>query len=196
MTELWLVRHGQTDWNLESRFQGWSDIPLNNTGLTQAQILAESLAGEHFAAIYASPLQRARQTAAALAAPLNLPVQIEPDLVESSHGDWEGMLFEDIKANYPELLAARRQNPLHHRPPGKAETIAEVAARMTRAADKISRRHPEARVLIASHGLSLAALICQARQISLQEVFNHIPRNMQVEKIFWPGQPASEQADV
>jgi broad specificity phosphatase PhoE len=185
MTEFWLVRHGQTDWNIERRFQGRTDIPLNETGITQAHTLAQTLTGQTFAAIYSSPLQRALQTAQVLSEHLQLPIQIEPGLVESAHGDWEGMCLEDIKAQYPELIQARRQNPLENRPPGNAESIPEVAARMAAAANSIAQHHPQERVLITSHGLALAALICQARQISLNEIFNLVPSNTQVEKIVW-----------
>lgn len=190
MTELWLIRHGQTDWNLEKRFQGRSDVPLNDTGRAQAQTLAATLRSETFAAIYSSPLQRALQTAQALAGQLNLPIQIDPGLVESAHGDWEGMLFSEIKEQYPDLLLARRENPLTSHPPGEAESIPQVAARMAAAANRIACCHPQQRILVASHGLALATLICQARGIHLGEVFEHVPLNTQVEKIFWKGTEA------
>ena len=187
MTELWLIRHGQTDWNLERRFQGRSDIPLNETGIKEAHALAATLCGQSFDAIYSSPLQRALQTAQALAEQLNLPIQIDPDLVESAHGDWEGMLFSEIKEHYPALLHARRENPLVSRPPGPAESIPEVAERMAAAANRIAGCHPQQRILVTSHGLALATLICQARGIHLAQVFEHVPPNTQVEIIFWEG---------
>jgi len=185
MTELWLVRHGQTDWNVVRRFQGNSDTLLNDTGIAQAQTLASALNGQSFAALYASPLQRAFQTAQVLAERLQLSIQIDEDLAEACHGDWEGMLWTDIKDQYPDLLSQRSVDPVHTRPPGDGETVAEVAARMTAAATRIAQRHPQEKVLIASHGLSLAALICCARGISLHEIFDYIPKNTQVEKIYW-----------
>jgi len=185
MTEFWLVRHGQTDWNVGGRWQGKSDTMLNDTGIAQAQALAKILDGQSFAAIYASPLQRAYQTAQVLAEQLHLPVKTDADLVEASHGDWEGMLWTDIKTQFPELLAQRKADPINTRPPGDGETVMEVARRMTAAANRIAERHPSERVLITSHGLALAALICTARNIALTQVFNHIPKNMQVEKITW-----------
>ena len=185
MTELWLVRHGQTDWNVVRRFQGNSDTLLNDTGIAQAQTLAATLDGQSFAALYASPLQRAYQTAEVLADHLQLSIQTDDDLVEACHGDWEGMLWTDIKVQYPKLLSQRSVDPVYTRPPGDGETVAEVAARMTAAATRIAQRHPQEKVLIASHGLSLAALICCARGVSLKEVFDYIPKNTQVEKIHW-----------
>ncbi|MDX9863269.1 MAG: histidine phosphatase family protein [Anaerolineaceae bacterium] len=185
MTELWLVRHGQTDWNVVRRFQGNSDTCLNDTGIAQAQTLAAALDGQSFAALYASPLRRAFQTAEALAERLQLSIQVDEDLVEACHGDWEGMLWSDIKDQYPELMAQRSLDPVNTRPPGDGETVAEVAVRMTAAAARIAQRHPQEKVLIASHGLSLAALICCARGVSLHEIFDYIPKNTQVEKITW-----------
>jgi broad specificity phosphatase PhoE len=185
MTELWLVRHGQTDWNVVRRFQGSSDTLLNETGIAQAQTLAATLNGLAFAALYSSPLQRAHQTAEVLAGQLHMDIQLDDGLVEASHGDWEGMLWTDIKVLYPELLAQRSIDPVNTRPPGDGENVAEVAKRMTAAATRIAQRHPQEKVLIASHGLSLAALICCARGVSLHEVFNYIPKNTQVEKITW-----------
>lgn len=192
MTELWLVRHGATDWNLQGRYQGQIDVPLNPTGLEQAQALAQKLAGKKFAAIYCSHLERARQTAQALADRLNLAVKIDPRLQEVSLGDWEGELFDDIAQNYPEHIAERRSNPVHSRPPG-GESVAEVAARMAQAADDIARAHPEGPVIIVSHGLALATLICLARQIPLNQAFKLIPENAAPEVIEWPSPPQAAQ---
>jgi broad specificity phosphatase PhoE len=103
MTQLCLIRHGQTDWNLEGRYQGQSDVPLNQTGLAQAQSLAEQLKGQTFAAIYSSDLMRARQTAEPCAKMLGMTIQAEAHLREIDQGEWEVVLVEDIKARYAEL---------------------------------------------------------------------------------------------
>lgn len=108
MTELWLVRHGQTDWNLANIVQGHSDIPLNDTGLTQARELAEKLAGTHFDALYCSDLIRARQTADILAESLNLEVVIEPRIREIRQGVWEGYSIPDILQMFPEEFRRKK----------------------------------------------------------------------------------------
>jgi len=91
VTELLLVRHGETDWNAAGRLQGHTDRPLSDYGREQARRLAEELVGEEFDAIYASDLARARETAEIVGAQLDLPVVLDPDLREKNWGTWEGL---------------------------------------------------------------------------------------------------------
>lgn len=184
MTEIWLVRHGATDWNLQGRYQGQADIPLNSVGLEQARAMADKLATENIVAIYSSSLQRARQTAQALADRVGLPVHTDPRLQEVSLGKWEGQLFTDIHQRFPELIAERRANPIYFRPPD-GETVAEVVERAVAAVNEIASAHPEGPVVIVSHGLTLATLICLARQQSLRQSFDMLPPNATPEKIEW-----------
>jgi probable phosphoglycerate mutase len=88
--ELWLVRHGQTDWNLQKRWQGWRDVPLNATGVAQARALADALAGESFTHMFTSDLARAQLTAHILQQRLQCPLSIEPLLRERHFGPLEG----------------------------------------------------------------------------------------------------------
>jgi len=95
---LFVLRHGQTAWNAEQRIQGHLDMPLNDTGHWQARCLAQALKGESLSAIYSSDLQRARDTAAPLAALQQLPVQLVSDLRERHFGQFEGSSFAEIEA--------------------------------------------------------------------------------------------------
>mgnify|MGYP000918913880 FL=1 len=121
MTELWLVRHGQTDWNVEGRYQGQANPPLNATGLEQAACAAETLAGRTYTAIYTSDLQRARVTAEIIGRRLGMDVLVDPRLREVNQGAWEGMLSTEIQAHYAGEWAARQRDRLHFRPPGGGE---------------------------------------------------------------------------
>ena len=178
MTELWLVRHGQTDWNLTGRWQGQaSDAPgLNETGHRQALGVSEKMNGVKISAIYSSDLLRARQTAEAIAVPLGLPVILEPRLREINLGVWEGMASEDIEAQYPQELADRARDPFYT-PAPNGESPSEVAERVHKAVNEIADRYRNEPVLIVGHGISLAVIICHAMGFPVGDVYQHIPDN-------------------
>lgn len=189
-SDLWLVRHGITDWNVEGRYQGQSDTPLNETGLAQAQALAQELqaeqaAGKTFSAIYSSDLRRASATAQILADALGLTVRLDPRLREINQGEWEGKEYRTIVAQYRELLSVRAQDALAYRAPGGESTL-EVAERVRAAADDIAAAHPAEIVLVVSHGVALACLIAQATGKGLQNVYSMLPNNTHPVQIQWP----------
>src|SRR5207248_2072590 len=95
MTTLLLVRHGETDWNAAGRLQGHTDRPLNDYGRQQARELGDRLAGDRIAAVYASDLVRARETAEILGERLGLVVVLDPDLREKNWGTWEGLTGDE-----------------------------------------------------------------------------------------------------
>lgn len=103
MTELLFIRHGETDWNRRQCFQGQLDVPLNSNGLQQAARLGQRLAAERCDGFFTSDLQRARQTAAPLAAAWAREPVAVPALREQGFGVWEGLDFAAIQARYPEL---------------------------------------------------------------------------------------------
>lgn len=178
MTKLWLIRHGQTDWNLAGRWQGQtSDAPpLNETGRAQALAIREKLADSNFAAVYSSDLLRAKQTAEIIATPLGSPVVLDARLREMNLGAWEGMLSEDIAAQYPRELEERKRDPLHARAP-QGESPADVAARVFSVMDEITSQHPNETVVIVAHGIALAIIICQSQNIPLNNAYEYIPEN-------------------
>ena len=186
MTELWLVRHGQTDWNLTARWQGQaSDAPgLNATGHAQAHEVSVKLEGAEISAIYSSDLLRARQTAETISIPFGLPVILEPRLREINLGKWEGMLSEDIEARYPQELAERAHDPFHT-PAPNGESPSEVAKRVIEAVNEIVYKHRTRSVLIVAHGISLAIIICHAEGIPVKDVYQHIPENARPYYVKW-----------
>jgi broad specificity phosphatase PhoE len=185
--QLHLVRHGQTDWNVEGRFQGQADPPLNATGLAQAEALAAALVLDRHQALYTSDLARARQTAAALAERTGLAARLEPRLREVHHGQWDGLLLAEIVGRFPDDWAERERLPETARPPG-GETVREVAARVGAALDDIARRHPAGSVLVVSHGLALATALCRARGLPLGRAPELIPPHATLVTVEWtPG---------
>lgn len=184
MTEFWLVRHGQTDWNLQGRYQGQADPPLNETGLQQAQVAAERLAGRRYAALYSSDLERARVTAEIIGKYLGLTVIIDPRLREVNQGAWEGLLVTEIQERYPLEWEARQRDRLRFRAPG-GESVQDVATRVWAAMDEIAWRHPHDAVIVVSHGLALATMLCRGRNIPLVQAQELIPDNAEVLHIEW-----------
>lgn len=184
MTEFWLVRHGQTDWNLAGRYQGQSDIPLNQTGIEQARTLAQKLDGMSFDAIYSSDLSRAFQTASIAAEKLHLPVRKDRRLREICQGTWEGMSLQEVREKYIEDFDRGAADPTFSRAPG-GESVLEVATRMAEAANDIHKNHPHGKILLVSHGLAVSTLYCQSNGISLTQVYKHIPDNAVATKIIW-----------
>ncbi len=176
MKRFCLVRHGQTDWNLEGRFQGQSDTPLNETGRVEAHTLAGKLKGLSFEAIFSSDLLRAKETAAIVGRVLGIEVTLEPRLREINQGEWEGQFVEDIRARNAENWDRRTIDPANFHPPG-GESVTEVADRTQAAMNDIAHQYPRGRVLIVTHGLALATIICRVNGIPLGEAFRHIPEN-------------------
>ncbi|MDO8466026.1 MAG: histidine phosphatase family protein, partial [Gallionella sp.] len=186
MTDLWLVRHGQTDWNLAGRWQGQaSHAPgLNDMGRIQALAVRDQLKDVNFSAIYSSDLLRARQTAELIAEPLGLTVALEPRLREINLGVWEGMLSSEIETQYPQELAERARAPFHTYAP-QGESPLEVAERVIATVNDIAGKHANESVLIVAHGVSLAVIICHAQGFPLDEVYEHVPENAKPYRVQW-----------
>ncbi len=182
MTELVLIRHGETDWNLEGRYQGQSDVPLNERGVQQAEQVAKRLQGQPLEAIYSSDLSRARQTAEALARMTGAPLHLDPRLREIDQGRWEGMLFEDIRQRFAEAFERRKRDPLQVAPPG-GETVGQLQQRVLQAVREVLQSHPSGRVAIVSHGLALAVVKVQLQGLPIEAVWDHIPPNAEPEII-------------
>ena len=186
MTDLWLLRHGQTDWNLTGRWQGQAPHApgLNDMGRAQTLGLQNQLKDINFSAIYSSDLLRARQTAELSAESLGLIVTLEPRLREINLGVWEGMLSSDVEVQYPQELAERARDPFHTRAP-RGESPSDMAERVVAAVNDIAKEHTDQSVIIISHGVSLAIIICHAQGFPLDEVYEHVPENAKPYRVEW-----------
>jgi probable phosphoglycerate mutase len=150
-----LIRHGETAWNAERRLQGHLDIPLNAEGERQARLLAEALAPESIDLVVASDLQRARQTAQAVATPRHMPVHAEPGLRERCYGGFEGMLYSEIEQRFPAEFAAWQARDVDAvLPSGKncGETFRQFYTRATDAILCLAAAHPGKTLALVAHG--------------------------------------------
>lgn len=156
MKFIW-IRHAQTIWNTQHRTQGRTDTPLDETGLLQAERLAERLKFYRLNAIYSSPLQRALQTATLLGRMADVPVIPDDRLTEIDFGEWEGLKFDEIAALFPEVFQHWRVHPFTTEIPG-AETPGEVLARMRDFFEHINAASDDT-VAIISHTLPLKLMV-------------------------------------
>ncbi len=163
MTKVYLIRHGKTQWNLESRYQGANgDSPLLKDSYREIELLASSLQRIPFEHAYASPLKRARITAQALLNHLNpeIPLTIDSRLKEFNLGKMEGMHFEDVAAKWPEVLKNFRHHPdKYDESLVEGESFLEVIARFRAAIEEYCRQYPNGNILVISHGAGLNAAI-------------------------------------
>ena len=151
MTRLLLVRHGQSEWNAAGRIQGQIDIQLDKAGLQQAQRIADRLADETVAAIYSSPLQRAKVTADAIAVRFNLPVKLDPRLMEYDFGVISGSTWNDVVENHPEFASRWVEDPWAV-PVTGSEGRVNFAARVMSAVQDMVAQHPAEQVVVVAHG--------------------------------------------
>lgn len=162
---LLLVRHGRTRHNAERRIVGRMDVPLDDTGLAQADAFGRAYAPLERAGLYSSPLKRAFQTASALGTPTRIV-----GLQELDQGDWEGELGADMMKRHPEIFAAWAQDPSDVRIPG-GETLRECQARALRALDRVVRSHRAGdTVVVVAHQMVLASTLLHMQGRPLREV--------------------------
>lgn len=148
--KLFLIRHGETDWNKQGRFQGREDIPLNETGIKQALNCGQALKGEHYAAVITSPLMRAKKTAEVIAEVVGTEkVIVEEDLIERDFNKISGMTPQERKA----FLASGQVD--------NKEPFEVICKRMQRGIMKYARMFYDENIILVSHGASIRAILDQ-----------------------------------
>jgi broad specificity phosphatase PhoE len=157
MTAIILARHGETEWNIEEVFRGRIDVELNETGLRQAELLAEYLSDIRIDAIHSSPLRRALKTAEIIARYHRLKAEITPGLIDCDFGKWQGLSLQEVKDRYKELYTEWLENPhLVKMPEGESlNDVRERALSVVGAAAKY-----KGTVVLVSHRVVNKVLIC------------------------------------
>lgn len=171
MTKVIFVRHGETSWNHSRRYQGHTDISLNDKGLQQAKLVAQRLAGETISAIYSSDLRRAVQTAYLIAGQHSLHPILVPDLREVNFGLWEGLTYEEIMLTWPEVLSAIYTKPGSVLIPG-GESFDDVQRRTVLGLAECIAFHQDETIVVVSHGGTMRVLLCHALGLSLENMWS------------------------
>jgi broad specificity phosphatase PhoE len=158
---LFVLRHGETAWSRERRFTGARDVPLSDAGRRQCEQVAAALAPAPLGAVYASPQERARTTAEALAKPHRLEVRVMDAFREMAFGDWEGLTRDEVAARFPDDWATWREAPDRLVRPG-AETLGAVAARVGAGLEAIRAAHPDGTAALVTHAIVVRLLVLGA----------------------------------
>ncbi len=177
MTSLILVRHGETDWNVEGRYQGQADPPLNERGREQARKAASEIAGLRPDVIYSSPLRRAWETAQIIAEAAGIPRAIpDPRLKEIAQGAWEGMLVTDIQRQFPEEFRLWQEHPWELEIPGR-ESLRDLEKRVMEAVNDILAKHRGQKIVIVSHKQPIAIIKIHFQGIPREKIWEILPPN-------------------
>jgi broad specificity phosphatase PhoE len=150
VSKVYLVRHGQTAWNVGEVFRGRADIPLDDTGKQEVHLAGVALKDETLHAVYSSPLSRSMETAENIAKFHNLPVTPLDAIIDISYGEWEGSGNQEIKQKYPELYAVWINEPHKVQFPG-GESLDEVQSRTMAALDELIQKHKDENFVLVAH---------------------------------------------
>lgn len=168
MTRIILVRHGETTWNIEGRYQGQEDTTLSERGLKQGTMLAEGLRNIHIDRCISSPLKRSFKTCQLCAKLHNLSVATDDRLLEINHGSWEGILAPEIAAEYPEEFNLWHTKPHLVQMPDGGENLEDVRKRVRSAFDEYAQKYPNETILVAAHDAVNKAIICDLMGMGME----------------------------
>jgi len=183
-TRILALRHGETAWNKDTRIQGQLDIPLNDKGQWQAQRAAEALRDEPVAAIYASDLSRARQTADAIAAVRELDVQTHTGLRERCFGEFQGKTWSELEAGWPDAALAWRKRVPEFAPAG-GESLLQLRQRVEDTFHQLAAQHVGEQIVIVAHGGVLDIVYRAATRLELQSPRTWELGNAAINRLLW-----------
>lgn len=183
-TRIIAIRHGETAWNVDTRIQGQLDIPLNATGRWQASRVAQALAGEPIAAVYASDLLRAWDTALSVGNAAGLPVVTHEGLRERGFGIFQGRTYAEVEQLWPDLALRWRKRDPDFAPEG-GESLVQFRERVTATAHALAERHPGEQIVMVGHGGVMDVLYRAATGQSLQAPRTWELGNAAINRLLW-----------
>lgn len=187
MKTLYIVRHGETDWNKMGKYQGITDVPLNENGLNQAKACGNALKDVTFDRILSSDLSRALVTAETIRGDRTTSITVDKRLRELNFGDWEAMLFSDIEARWPGLIDEMYLRPHLVKVPN-GESFKDLQNRAWEGLEEfLNVNDEEETLLIACHGGTIRTLLCKLLDISISHCWNFSQGNTAINRIFYNG---------
>ena len=181
-TEIILIRHGETEWNLTGRWQGHADSALSVRGISQAQALGERMKGEDVDVVYASDLERALHTSRLVGGPSGWQARSMPALRERDLGVLEGLTTDEMKETQPDVYQSFMEGGPDYQPPG-GESFRQFFDRCSRAIDSLANEHSGQKVVAVTHGGVLGAVFRKVLKISLEAERNFLLLNCSINRI-------------
>ncbi|MFG6116060.1 histidine phosphatase family protein [Halobacillus sp. MO56] len=170
MFKLYITRHGETEWNVQKRMQGWGNSELTENGMENARVLGESLNSTAFDAVYSSPSMRTRKTTELILGDRELPVSYEDKLKEIHVGDWEGQTKEFIEENYGDAYHCFFNTP-HLYEPFNVESFFELRERVEEFLEQLKRTHSSGNILIVTHSVFIKSLLAVVKGLPIEELW-------------------------
>jgi probable phosphoglycerate mutase len=174
---LYVARHGETDWNVQGRYQGSADMPLNAKGFMQAEELARRLEGVDFDVIISSPLIRALRTAEVIQKASGKPLIVMEQFAERGMGVYEGLTRAEAQACYPDIFARLGSRRDTDDAPTGGETIRQVDTRVSSGLETLKEKYPGGKVLIVCHGFTARAINRCCLGLSFEDMHGFILNN-------------------
>lgn len=192
MKTLYIVRHGETEWNKIGRYQGITNVPLNENGIAQAKACGNALKDIHFDRILSSDLSRALVTAETIRGNRQLEIKTDERLREINFGDWEKLLFTEIEERWPGLINQMYRRPDIVKVPN-GESFQEVQNRAWSAvSDFLNENNEDETILITCHGGTIRTILCKLLDISISHCWNFSQGNTAINRVFYNGMGESD----
>lgn len=192
MKTLYIIRHGETEWNKIGRYQGITNVPLNENGIAQAKACGNALKDVHFDRILSSDLSRALVTAETIRGNRQLEIKTDERLREINFGDWEKLLFTEIEERWPGLIDQMYRRPDIVKVPN-GESFQEVQDRAWSAvSDFLNENNEDETILITCHGGTIRTILCKLLDISISHCWNFSQGNTAINRVFYNGMGESD----
>lgn len=187
MLTIYFTRHGQTEWNVNQRMQGWGNGELTEIGLSDAKNLAVRLHDTPIDKIYASTSKRAYQTAEIIAESRNIPIVKDDVFREMCFGDWDGQYRDDIIAQYPEDFRIFWEEPQNFKRE-TCETFNDLQNRVKQALQMIIDQNSDGTILVVAHSIFLRMVFATIKHLPISEIFTQKrPENTSLTKVIYDG---------